>query len=164
MTNECKFKVGDKVKRKDGDFFSNEEKVVTVSHILLAHNLVGGFVVVFAETGTNMHEDALELVETSFTKADLKDGMVVTYRDGEERVVFAGNLFKKDFDFLRVASPLKWYSEELATDSFRSLDIMKVTYMDEVLWEREEETAEQKRIKELEEGIAKMQEELNKLL
>ena len=47
------------------------------------------------------------------------------------------------------------FCDTLEYDNDGDMDIMKVTYMDEILWEREEETPEQKRIKELEDGIAK---------
>lgn len=107
----------------------------------------------------------------TFTKSSLKDGMVVTYReaycsDNLRRVVFKGSLYRVNGDGMSMSHGvhLKYFSETLEYDNDPDMDIMKVEYMDEVLWEREEESAEQKRIKELEEGIAKMQEELNKLL
>ena len=142
-----KFKVGDKVKRKDGDFFSNGEKVLTVSRILLAHDSASGFVVVFEETGTNLHEDALELAEIPFTKSDLKDGMVVTCRNGQTRISFDGKLynminvscssslkyFNDDLTYL------KYFNDDLIYPFYKDVDIIKVEYMGEVLWERKEE-------------------------
>lgn len=162
MTNQCKFKVGDKVKRKDGKLFTNGEKVVTVSDILCWY---GHYWVEYANKRNYLHEDELEL--SVFTKSDLKDGMVVTYREGEERVVYKNYLLDLsgvDSGDLNMGGMLDTYNSDITRPNYKNLDIMKVTYMDEVLWEREEESADQKRIKELEEGIAKMQEELNKLL
>lgn len=164
--NQRKFKVGDKVRRKDGEFFSNEEKVVTVSHVLTPPLLKEGFIVVFEETGTNLHEDALELAKIPFTKSDLKDGMVVTYRDKKARIVFDGKLYTTDVDsdsFL-CQTDLEDFSDSLSCIDYEMNDIMKVEYMGEVLWEREEETDEQKRIKELKDSIAKMHEELDSLM
>lgn len=135
----CKFKVGDKVKRKDGELFSNDEQVLTVSNLLLAHDSASGFVVVFEETGTNMHEDALELAEIPFTKSDLKDGMVVTYRDGQRqpRVLFDGKLY--NMINMSNISDLKYFNDDLTDPFYEDVDIIKVEYMGEVLWERKEE-------------------------
>lgn len=100
-----------------------------------------------------------------FTKSDLKDGMVVTYRKGWKRVIFKGILYDLTSADLIPSSDIEYYNDVLQHDKHNDMDIVKVEYMNEVLWEREEPlTEEQLRIKELEEGIAKMQEELNKLL
>lgn len=150
-----KFKVGDKVKKFDGKAFSNGGFVTTVDKI-------DGFNVRLKELGTWIYEEGL--VKT-FTKSDLKDGMVVTYRNENERIVFKNTLYLPDEDdTLMSRITLAYYNNDLMLPDYSSMDIMKVTYMDEVLWEREEETAEQKRIKELEGGIARMQEELDNLM
>lgn len=70
-----------------------------------------------------------------FTKADLKDGMRVVYRDGRERIVLKGKLCK-----ITVYNGLDGYNEELMNDLSvgRHLDIMKVYEDSELIWEREE--------------------------
>ncbi len=106
----------------------------------------------------------------TFTKSSLKDGMVVTYRESYDsnnlkRVVFKGSLYSVSEDGMSMLHGvyLKYFSDTLEYDNDEDMDIMKVEYMGEVLWEREDDT-KKKRIKELQGNIAKMQEELNKLL
>lgn len=170
MTNQCKFKVGDKVEKINGTPFSNGEYIATVDCIEYNRVLGGRIDIYLKETGFYVPQEELCFVDP-FTKSDLKDGMVVTYRDSYssnnlKRVVFKGSLYRVSEDGMSMSHGvyLRYYSETLEYDNDPDMDIMKVEYMGEVLWEREEETAEQKRIKELEEGIAKMQGELNKLL
>ena len=76
-----------------------------------------------------------------FTKSDLKDGMVVTYRTGFSRVVLDGKLFKRykehDIDRLTNSNGLYKYQEDLNHNTESDLDIVKVEYMGEVLWRRQ---------------------------
>ena len=78
-----------------------------------------------------------------FTKADLKDGMVVTYRSGIERIVFKGKFLhkggfsEKDTDF----------GEDLTHKRFSEWDIMKVVFGEDVLWERKEGLPEETPLK-----------------
>lgn len=154
MTNQCKFKEGDKVKRINGETFSNGEFVVTVEGMGIKSKEVW-----LKETQSWLHENDLCLAN-SFTKSDLKDGMVVTYRDKTERIVFDRKLYStagENYNFLRQLS-LDYFYDDLSCDH-RSYDIMKVTYMDEVLWEREEESEEDKKIKEFTNWFYKIAEE-----
>ncbi|QHZ59771.1 hypothetical protein HWD03_gp090 [Alteromonas phage vB_AmeM_PT11-V22] len=105
-----------------------------------------------------------------FTKDNLKDGMVVNFRDTDfkEGVVFRERIFATDKSpYSRISSggitQLEELLDNLKHDSYPEYDIMKVSYMDEVLWERVEETPEQKRIKELEKIISDAQKELESL-
>ena len=139
MSNECKFKVGDKVRRKDGGLFSNDESVSTISEVKYydGEDVRG---VHLKETATWLYEDALELAEKPFTKSDLKDGMVVTYRNKTARIVFDDKLYTTDVDsdnFL-VQVTLDDFYDDLSCIDYELNDIMKVTYMGEVLWERKE--------------------------
>lgn len=59
-------------------------------------------------------------MKEEFTKADLKDGMVVEYKDGKRRLVVADMLIGKD-GFLTLNS----YSEELKNNSFDEHTIVK---------------------------------------
>ena len=59
-------------------------------------------------------------MQKDFTKADLKDGMVVEYKDGRRRLVVADMLIGKD-GFLTLNS----YSEELKSNSFDEHTIVK---------------------------------------
>ena len=70
-----------------------------------------------------------------FTKADLKDGMVVVYRDGRRRIVLKGELYE-----ITVCNDLDGYNEELMCDmqGDRKLDIMRVYENNELIWKREE--------------------------
>lgn len=102
--------------------------------------------------------------EKKFTKADLKDGMWVTYRDGSERFVLDAALYGQKEDRLFEGGNLKYYTSSLLYDTSdcEELDIMKVEYMNELIWERgEEDTPEQKEIKRLEAVIKEAQDALN---
>lgn len=97
-----------------------------------------------------------------FTKADLKDGMVVTYRDGSERIFFDGEFFEDCTKKLFRRCLLGSFDCDLTSPDHPDLDIMSVSYMKELLWGREEEeTPEQKEIKRLEAVIKEAQDALN---
>ena len=105
-----------------------------------------------------------------FTKDDFKDGMVVNFRDIDykEGVVFRERIFATDNSpYSKIYSggitQLEELLDTLKHHAYPEYDIMKVSYMDEVLWERVEETPEQKRIKELEKIISEAQKELENL-
>ncbi|MBM68202.1 MAG: hypothetical protein CME43_01835 [Haliea sp.] len=131
--NMCKFKVGDKVKRKDGELFSNGEQVLTIKEVFYDANY-DEWSVRFKETGTYITESKLDLV---FTKSDLKDGMVVTYRDRQKRVLFEDKFY--NMSAISAGSYLTFFNDDLTNQSNKDLDIIKVEYMGEVLWERKEE-------------------------
>ena len=82
----------------------------------------------------------IELIqENQFTKADLKDGDIVTYRNGRKRTVIAKNLIN---DNGCIAKKIDNYTEELKdTISGINLDIVKVErpVKYETLFERKEE-------------------------
>ena len=59
-------------------------------------------------------------MQKEFTKADLKDGMVVEYKNGKRRLVIADMLIGKDG-----FSTLNSYSEELKSNSFDENTIVK---------------------------------------
>lgn len=74
-------------------------------------------------------------------KSDLKDGMVVELRNGGKRVVWGKDLYEIHALKLTVVNCINNYNNDLYytfTDSKRNLDIMKVSYGDELLWERKE--------------------------
>ncbi len=159
--NQCKFKVGDKIKKTNGTTFSNGKYIATVDSIEYNRALGGRIDIYLKETGFYLPQEELYLAPP-FTKSDLKDGMVVTYRESYDsnnlkRVVFKGSLYSVSEGGMSMLHRvyLKYFSDTLEYGNDPDMDIMKVEYMGEVLWEREEESAEQKRIKELEDGIAK---------
>ncbi len=86
------------------------------------------------------NECEVELVKEEFTKSDLKDGMVLTYRNGEKRLLFLGNLYDtNDSSLLKSLGSINKYGESLTNYIGEGLDIIKVEYMGEILWEREKE-------------------------
>jgi hypothetical protein len=108
------------------------------------------------------HWSKLEAYKPQFTKSDLKDGMVVTYRNEEKRILIGGEFYEKVDSNWNSTSSIGRYYKDLLRDGSRNLDIMKVEYMDKVLWEREEEeTPEQKEIKRLQGIIKEAQDALN---
>jgi hypothetical protein len=131
-----KFKVGDKVKviaKKHGHGF-NIGEIVKIEEISdrdykcssLEKNELWW-----------MGED--EFTKVKFIKSDLKDGDIVTYRNGDKRTVIAGNLINSN-GF--ISKKLNQYTNELKdTVIGESLDIIKVerpTQYEEV-FERKEE-------------------------
>ena len=83
-----------------------------------------------------------ELVEEkSFTKADIKNGMVVTYRNGNKRVIFNKDFYVYTENGISIKSGniLEQYNDDLIRyDGFKRQDIMEVEYEGEVLWTRKE--------------------------
>lgn len=101
-----------------------------------------------------------DYMQTEFTKADLKDGMVVEYKDGRRRLVVAGMLIGKDgfltldsfrenlesVDFIAEHTIAKVYKVEEA----RTFDSILKDYNLDLIWERKETkrmTAEEMRQK-----------------
>lgn len=130
-----KFKVGDKV------------KVIAEKH---GHEFDIGEIVRIEEVSDRgykcsslkknelwwMGED--EFVEWKFTKSDLKDGDIVTYRNGLKKIVSGDKLWENDDLF----TPLRYYTEDLKdVDGEEEYDIVKVErpVKYETLFERKEE-------------------------
>lgn len=131
-----KFKVGDKVKviaKKHGHGF-NIGEIVKIEEISdrdykcssLEKNELWW-----------MGED--EFTKVKFIKSDLKDGDIVTYRNGDKRTVVAENLINSNG---YISKKLNQYTNELKdTVIVESLDIIKVErpVKYEVVFERKEE-------------------------
>lgn len=84
-------------------------------------------------------EDELELVqEKQFTKADLKDGDIVIYRNGNKRTVISNNLIAEDGC---IRNCLTEYKDELKSNGYNGSDIVKVErpVKYETVFERKEE-------------------------
>lgn len=86
-------------------------------------------------------------------KSLLKDGCWVTYRNGEKLLVLGDELFRHAKVGFRAATHLRFFNDDLLCREDEYMDIMTIEYMDEIIWQREEETAEQKEIKRLREVI-----------
>lgn len=98
----------------------------------------------------------LKAYKPQFTKASLKDGMVVEYRNGWKRIVFEYKLLSDE----GIGSELEYFNEDLTYSNERAMDIVKVMFGGELLWQREEDPTpkqlKQQRItKELEFAEAK---------
>lgn len=119
------------------------------------------------DKGVVVEEESTE--SKVFTKDDLKDGMVVNFKRGDSGLVFNGLIYSTSDEFFanlstkRCVIGLERLKEDLSHKDLTYYDIMKVFYMGEVLWERVEETPEQKRIKELEKIISEAKKELENL-
>lgn len=135
-----KFKVGDKVKvikcDTSGVNCKNLNKVSTITEI---DERNGKYPYVLRGTAEYFGEMELELLERQFTKSDLKDGDIVTYRNGDKRTVVDGNLINSCGYILK---KLSQYTNELKdTVIGKSLDIVKVErpIKYETVFERKEE-------------------------
>lgn len=133
-----KFKVGDKVRvikcSIDGERCKNLNKVSTITEI--GEYLCYPYML--KDIREPFKENELALVEKQFTKSDLKDGDIVTYRNGDKRTVIAGNLINSNG---YISKKLNQYTNELKdTVIGESLDIIKVErpVKYEIVFEREE--------------------------
>jgi hypothetical protein len=157
-----KFKVGDKV-RVVKCFGGNTEdekclgKIFTIKSIMSGY----GYPYIFEEySGCAWCDDELEFAP--FTKADLKDGMVVEYRDGRRRMVLGDNLIGEHGH-----APLRDYNENLEEENYPEETIEKVykskatlincLFYDtilEIIWERpKEELAKKMTVAEIEKEL-----------
>ena len=132
-----KFKVGDKVKVINCDISGtncrNLNRISTITDIMdradYPYKLKG--------IGETFREGELELVERQFTKSDLKDGDIVTYRNGQKKIVFENKLYGHDH-FVS----LEYYTKNLEdVDGVEGYDIIKVERPAkyETVFERKEE-------------------------
>ena len=133
-----KFKVGDKVRvikcSIDGERCKNLNKVSTITEI--GEHLCYPYML--KDIREPFKENELALVEKQFTKSDLKDGDIVTYRNGDKRTVIAGNLINSNGG---ISKKLNQYTNELKdTVIGESLNIIKVErpVKYEIVFEREE--------------------------
>lgn len=133
-----KFKVGDKVRvikcSIDGERCKNLNKVSTITEI--GEHLCYPYML--KDIREPFKENELALVEKQFTKSDLKDGDIVTYRNGDKRTVIAGNLINSNG---YISKKLNQYTNELKdTVIGESLNIIKVErpVKYEIVFEREE--------------------------
>lgn len=138
-----KFKIGDKVKvincDSSGFACKNIGKIFTITKI----NDYWKHPYVLDEIGEIFRDDELELVqEKQFHKADLKDGDIVTYRNGDKRLVDAT---KEKIVFIENTSCLSFsfyeFRDDLTNKNGKKYDIVKVErpIKYETLFERKEE-------------------------
>lgn len=131
-----KFKVGDKVKviaRKYGHHF-NIGEIVKITQINKSDYTCESF---------NKHDiwwlKDNEVAEVKFTKSDLKDGDIVTYRNGNKRIVISGKLIDENGMGTKY---LRSYDDQIKDkNGCRNLDIVKVErpVKYETVFERKEE-------------------------
>ena len=136
-----KFKIGDSVRlNKNKKEFKYGRGFVSYKEVGTIERLdKDKYVVNFpSHSCWNGKEEELELVLTTFTKSDLKDGDIVTYRDGTRRRVRDNKLLSEDG---YSGNRLENYNNNLKNkDGGHNLDIVKVerpTY--KTVFERKEE-------------------------
>lgn len=145
-----KFKIGDKVKfigkTTNHNSCSNdlEADIKKYNNIFTIAYISKSYIEFRENRFRCIGEDEIELVqEKQFTKADLKDGDIVTYRDGEKRTVIAKKLINSGGC---IAKKLDNYTDELKdTISRTDLDIVKVErpVKYEAVFERKEEVLDE---------------------
>ena len=119
-----KFNIGDKVKVKGLTSMSDPAKkgFVGQEFTIKEFSMWGNWPYVLSDNGANFNwcDDELELI---FTKDDLKDGMVVEYRNGTRELVFGSRTIDK-----RGYHNLKDYTETLTEHKYHleNHDIIKV--------------------------------------
>ena len=117
-----KFKVGDKVRvikcSIDGERCKNFNKISTITKI--GEHLCYPYIL--KDIRETFREDELELVEVQFTKSDLKDGDIVTQRNGLKKMVFENKLYGSNH-FVS----LTYYTEDLKdANGDEEYDIIKI--------------------------------------
>lgn len=125
--------------------------------------------------GGTLHKDDCEVVKTEFTKSDLKDWMVVIFRNGSKRLVNASQGYLMGEDCHDGLSSL---NEDLTCKYSEDRDIMEVhnammfntnqreeQYFHEgtLLWKREEKSPTQIKIEEIEKKQRDLADELKQL-
>lgn len=160
-----KFKVGDRVKvvKVNG---GNTEDEKCLGKIFTIKNIVSGYTsysypYIFEEySGCAWCDDELELV--SFTKSDLKDGMIVEYANGERRMVFGDHIISYN-----ISKKLESYNYNLEAYNYPNQTINKVykskaryfqsifeDYNLTLIWERpKEEPAKKMTVAEIEKEL-----------
>ena len=133
-----KFKVGDKVRVVRCRLHINCENNNTIRKIVNIEKK-REFPYELEDCDEIFREDELELVqEKQFTKADLKDGDIVIYRNGNKRTVISNNLIAEDG---YIGKHLSEYNDELKGKGYNGSDIVKVErpVKYETVFERKEE-------------------------
>lgn len=127
-----KFKVGDKVKviaKRHGHEFD-------IGEIVKIEEVSGGYKCSSLKKNKLWWMGEDEFVEWKFTKSDLKDGDIVTYRNGLKKIVSGDKLYGND-----LFTSLRYYPEDLKdVDGEEKNDIVKVErpVKYETVFEREE--------------------------
>lgn len=143
-----KFKVGDKVKviaKKHGHGF-NIGEIVKIEEISDREYKCSSLK---KDKLWWMGED--EFIKVKFIKSDLKDGDIVTYRNGLKKIVSGDKLYGND-----LFAPLRYYTEDLKdVDGEEEYDIVKVErpVKCETVFERKEEVLDETEKKYLTEVI-----------
>ena len=143
-----KFKIGDKVRTtKDRDYFGRRVfPIGTVGKITAIENDDLAYAVSAKGDYWWYSEDMLEKFE--FSIEDLKDGMVIEYRNGKRRAVL-----NQGFCGLNEYGCFEGYNDDLTCKCYDKFDIVKVfegkcasiksllEYPGKLIWERKEEPA-----------------------
>ena len=138
-----KFKVGDKVRFvKKAHNHTSKVKLGKVYMIDYVESIGDGIPYRIKEYGVWFIEDELELVKPKqFTKSDLKDGDIVTQRDGRKKVVCKAKTELRGI-CERASLPIDNYTKDLIDkDGEAQFDIIKVErpVQYETVYERKEE-------------------------
>lgn len=122
-----KFKVGDKVRVVRCSLHINCENNNTIRKIVNIEKK-GDFPYELEDCDELFREDELELVqEKQFTKADLKDGDIVIYRNGGKRIVNkTANRIVHMEDFSTLSFNLCDFREDLTNTNGCEYDIVKI--------------------------------------
>ncbi len=137
-----KFKVGDKVKVikcKTHSYCENINKISKIKEI----KTLFSYPYYLEDCDEPFDDEELELVENQFTKDDLKDGDIVTYRNENRRLV---NATKQEIVYIENTSWLSFnfhnFRDDLTNKDGKEYDIVKVErpiIQYETLFERKKE-------------------------
>ena len=158
-----KFKVGDKVSVVNLTSQSNPDKAIFIGKEFTVDYLTGldRWPYTLSDAAKNYNWCDAELERVGFTKSDLKDGMVIEYRDGDRRIVLnnkfvwrRGYLDFEDFNDDFVSKGGSYEIVKVYISSATSLDDWCKDHYLKLIWERKEEpTHKEMTIEEIEKEL-----------
>ena len=138
----------------NGSTWVNSERLSTTGWVYLQKgNPIGGW------------KESLDEAPKDFNKADLRDGMKLTFRCGDTRYFLQNDTLNLVLGEWCNGLSLNDFNETLIYPKDPDVDIVKVMYMGELIWERPEPkpTTEQIRISTIRKKMEELASELKEL-
>lgn len=162
-----KFKVGDRVKlvnisESEKRSIYGKEYINALNKIFTIKNIYDNNWAKLKETIISPYLSDLELISEQFTKSDLKDGDIVTYRNGEKRTIKGNRLVNEDGITTNI---LINYDDDLTQKNVKENSIVKVErpVQYETVFERKEEILDEVEKRYLRDVIRPFREEVKSI-
>lgn len=175
-----KFKVGDKIVWSDKAYAGKFHKESVDSVMVVKYTRYYEYSEVYfigTECGIEAYDFRFELYEEKemqeFDKSKLTTGMRVVHKNGKVGIVLkdidliaykGGYNFISDFDAEDCNDPEGWKLDKVYQGYKANAKVLDYARLGELIWERKEETEQQKRIRELKETIDTASKQLEELM